>query len=120
MRRLRRTLRTPRRAPATLAAELFDRRGLSTHILPTSATMVGVCMTVLSIGRIGSGANWHMLIDKFLAIDALIFLTSALLSFGSMRTHRGSARYEQWAETVFVCGLGLLALVATVLAFTIR
>ena len=26
-------------------------RGLSAHILPTSATMIGVCMTVLSIGQ---------------------------------------------------------------------
>lgn len=114
------TLRSYPRALATEAAESRDRQGLSTHILPTSATMIGVCMTVLSIGRIGSGANWHMLIDKFLAVDALIFLASALLSFGSIRTRCGGADYEQWAETVFVCGLGLLALVAIFLAFTIR
>lgn len=120
MRGLRRTPRIPRRASQALIAELLDRQGLSTHILPTSATMVGVCMTVLSIGRIGSGANWHMLVDKFLAVDALIFLASALLSFGSMRSRRRDISYEQWAETVFLCGLGLLALVAIVLAFTIR
>ena len=27
--------------------------GLSAHILPTSATMIGVCMTVLSIVHLG-------------------------------------------------------------------
>ena len=93
--------------------------GLSAHILPTSATMIGVCMTVLSIGHLGPGGPWRMVIDKLLAVDALVFLASALLSFVSMRSRRDGTRFEARAELVFIAGLGLLALGAVVLAFVI-
>ena len=93
--------------------------GLSAHILPASATMIGVCMTVLTIGHLGPRGDLRMLVDKMLAIDALVFLVSALLSFMSMRSRRVGRRYETHAETVFIAGLGLLALGAMVLAFAI-
>lgn len=92
---------------------------LSAHILPTSATMIGVCMTVLSIGHLGPHGNIHEIIDKLLAIDALVFLASALLSFMSMRSRDPGSRHEARAESVFVTGLALLALGAFALAFAI-
>lgn len=101
-------------------ADMPPPRGLSTHILPTSATMIGVCMTVLSIGHLGAGGEWHMVIDKLLAIDALVFLTSALLSFISMRPNPVTKSYETRAEFVFVAGLGLLSFAAVALAFMIK
>lgn len=105
--------------PEVTTPSACETAGLSAHILPTSATMIGVCMTVLSIGRVGAGANWHMLIDKTLAVDALIFLLSAFLSFAAMRAMVGGRRYERWADGVFLFGLGLLVVVALSLAFTI-
>ena len=75
--------------------------------------------TVLSIGHLGPGGNWRMVVDKLLAIDALIFLVSAAMSFMSMRSRRMGTRYESRAETIFIAGLGLLAMVAVVLAFVI-
>jgi hypothetical protein len=94
-------------------------RGLSAHILPTAATMVGVCMTVLSIGRIGRAGGAGLLIDKALAVDAVVFLASAVLSFASMRGRSGGATQERWAEALFVGALGLLAAAAVGLAFAI-
>ena len=93
--------------------------GLSAHILPASATMIGVCMTVLSIGHLGPGGEWRMVIDKLVAVDALVFLISALLSFMSMRVPSAGQRHEARAELVFIAGLGMLALGAVVLAFVI-
>lgn len=93
--------------------------GLSAHILPTSATMIGVCMTVLSIGRLGPGGELRLVLDKLLAVDALIFLVSATLSFLSMRSQRFGTRYETRAEAIFLAALVLLALVAVALAFAI-
>ena len=107
---------------ASLAAGLKTKTpgsGLSAHILPTSATMIGVCMTVLSIGHLGPGGEWRMVIDKLLAVDALVFLVSALLSFMSMRLPGAGQRHEARAELVFIAGLGMLALAAVVLAFVI-
>lgn len=93
--------------------------GLSAHILPTSATMIGVCLTALYISLLGAPSAGRVLVDKLLALDALVFLTSALLSFLSMRVARLAHRWETLAETVFVGGLGLLALGAVVLAFAV-
>ena len=112
----------PAPGPAADAVERVERplgSGLSAHILPASATMIGVCMTVLSIGHLGPGGAWRMVIDKLLAVDALVFLVSALLSFLSMRLRGSGPRYEARAELVFIAGLGLLALGAVVLAFVI-
>lgn len=81
--------------------------------------MIGVCMTVLSIGHLAPRGEWRVVIDKMLAVDALVFLISALLSFMSMRSRRFGARYEARAELVFIAGLGLLALGAMLLAFAI-
>lgn len=116
---MRRATRHKLLRPDAAEALADDGPGLSAHILPTSATMIGVCMTVLSLGRLGTSANWHLLIDKGLAVDALIFLLSAALSFASMRARVGARWYERWADGVFLFGLGLLVLVALVLAFTI-
>ncbi|MFM2087574.1 MAG: hypothetical protein RLZZ237_2443 [Pseudomonadota bacterium] len=94
-------------------------RGLSAHILPTSATMIGVCMTVLSIGHLGPRGELRVLVDKLLAIDALLFLVSAVLSFMSLRPGQARQRYEWWGELVFICSLAMLALGAVVLAFLV-
>ncbi len=94
-------------------------RGLSAHILPTSATMIGVCMTVLSIGHLHQGGRPRVVLDKLLAIDALVFLASAVVSFLSIRSRSGAARHERRAELVFIFGLAVLAVCAVVLAFSI-
>jgi hypothetical protein len=82
--------------------------------------MIGVCMTVLSIGHLGSGGPWRMVIDKLLAVDALVFLISAMLSFISMRVSKSGPIHESRAEVVFIIGIGLLALGAVGLAFAIN
>ena len=94
--------------------------GLSAHILPTSATMIGVCLTALYISLLSPVSAERVLVDKLLAVDALVFLVSAVLSFMSMRVHRGQSRYEALGENVFIGALGLLALGAVVLAFAVN
>ena len=93
--------------------------GLSAHILPTSATMIGVCLTALYIGLLGPAGTSRVMVDKLLAVDALVFLVSATLSFVSMRSGRRGRRFEARAEAIFLAGLVLLALVALVLAFAV-
>jgi hypothetical protein len=95
-------------------------RGLSAHILPTSATMIGACMTVLTIGHLGHTTHARLAVDKLLAIDALIFLASAVLSFMSIRAGAPGVRHERRAELLFLLGLAGLAIGAVALAFAIN
>ena len=80
--------------------------------------MVGVCMTVISIGKI---AHTHpgLIIYRTLAVDSVLFLLSALLSFLSIRSGRSAMRYERWAEILFLVALCLVAAAGVVLAFEI-
>jgi hypothetical protein len=102
------------------AGEARRASGLSAHILPTSATMIGVCLTALYISLLSPFSAGRVVVDKLLAVDALVFLVSAVLSFASMRVHDGGSRFEAWGENVFIGALGLLALGALVLAFAVN
>lgn len=105
--------------PAPRAIAAVDRIGLSEHILPSAATMVGVCMTVLSIGRLSHSGRLGFFIDKMLAFDSVIFLVSAVLSFVAIRIAADIDHVETWAEKLFLLGLFLCAVVAVVIAFAI-
>ena len=104
-------------APQVLATGV--RVSLSSHILPTAATMVGACMTVLSIGRLSNVGKLGVVVDKMLAFDSVIFLVSAVLSFVAIRMVTRPGRLETWAEELFLLGLLLSAIVAVVIAFAI-
>lgn len=43
------------------------------HIPPTSATMVGLCMTVLGIIKLIDFESVRLLLDKMLALDSIFF-----------------------------------------------
>src|SRR5512139_1775690 len=96
------------------------KEDLSQHILSTSAQLLGVCITVISlikvlrIGRVGS------LLDELLAIDALLFTVSATLSYASIR-RRGarSVNLERYADRFFILGLLELGACAILLSLEI-
>ena len=81
--------------------------------------MVGVCMTVVSIVKLVHPAGVGHLIDRTLALDSIVFLASAILSFVSMRGAANAARVESWAEVLFLVALGLVAVAAVLLSFEI-
>jgi len=112
-------MKPPAELPRQVLQDRVPANGLSAHILPTSATMIGVCLTTLYISLLGPLGTRRVVVDKLMAVDALVFLASAVLSFMSMRSRRFGTRFEGYAEMVFIAGLGLLALGAVVLAFAI-
>ncbi|WP_295644758.1 hypothetical protein [uncultured Methylibium sp.] len=71
------------------------------------------------ISLLGPAGTSRVMVDKLLAVDALVFLVSATLSLVSMRSGRKGRRFEARAEAIFLAGLGILALVAMVLAFAV-
>jgi hypothetical protein len=92
---------------------------LSHHILPNSATMVGVCIMVITIVKAMSPGLAHYLIDKTLDIDSVLFMISALLSFLSIRLRQSSERLERWAEMIFLLGLVSMTVITVVFSFEI-
>ena len=91
---------------------------LSQHILPTSAQLVGVCLTVISLVKVLHLGQAGSLLDKLLAIDALFFTISTALSYSSMRGEK-SANLERYADQFFMLGLLELGGCAVLLAFEI-
>ena len=105
--------------PANHSLPQPDSGGLSTHILPTSATMVGVCVTVIGIVKLFHAGALGIYVDKLLALDSALFVASAVLSFVSLRKQPGAGRMETLAEEIFLLGLMLMGLASLMLAFTV-
>lgn len=94
------------------------RKELSQHILTTSAQLVGICLTVISlvkalhIGHVGS------ILDKLLAVNSLFFTISVVLSYLSMREEKLSV-LERYADYFFMAGLIELGCCAILLSLEI-
>lgn len=112
-------------APAGISGRRSHRKGgdsvrLSSHILPTAGTMVGVCTTLIGLVKIAEATNGPGLVDKYYGIAALIFLVSAFASYVSMRSPEGD-RTGEWLEHVadwcFLVGLIGLATISLLFAY---
>lgn len=75
-------------------------------------------MVISIVKSLGSGLT-NYLIDKALAIDSLLFMVSALLSFSSIRLEQSSDRLERWAEMIFLLGLVSMTLITVIFSFEI-
>lgn len=96
------------------------RNNLSSHILPTSATMVGVCMTVLSIAKLVETKTHPGMVDELMAFDGLIFLTSAFCSYLSIRSIRQEERLEKTADLAFMAGLIVMVMTSFIFAYELH
>jgi hypothetical protein len=105
------------RLPARTRSE-----GLASHILPVSATMIGVCATLIGLVKLAEAKLGPSHVDEYAALTAVIFLASALASYLSIRFSerpRVSARIEQIADIIFLVGLIGITLVATLFAYEV-
>ena len=95
---------------------------LSVHILSVSAALVGVCLTVVGLLQVVDRLrDSNTPLDNVLAVDAVLFLISGILAYGSLRSRsRGRRRHlERLADGVFLCALIVMAGVAAAIAFEI-
>jgi len=99
-------------------SEMTVRSELSRHILPTSAQLVGVCITVISLIKVLHIGQAGSVLNKCMAIDALIFTISAALSYSSMREGQ-SEDLEKYADQFFMAGLFELGGCAVLLSLQI-
>ena len=108
-----------------MAEKPVDRRtpdrALSHHILPSAATMVGICPTLIGLVKLTEGVSGILRqADECLGVITVVFVISALASYFSIRDRLGpthSRWLEQIADTLFVVGLIALGVVATLFAY---
>lgn len=92
------------------------------HIFSVSAGLVGVCLTVIGIIRIGRNLqpSYSTIADQLLAIDAFVFTAACLLAYASIRA-RGKAhakRLERHADRLFLLGMAAMAVICAIVAFS--
>jgi hypothetical protein len=95
---------------------------LATHILPVSATMIGVCATLIGLVKLAEQKFGPSHVDEYAALVAVTFLASALASYLSIRNSdrpRLSIRIEQIADLIFLGGLVGITLVAALFAYEV-
>lgn len=90
---------------------------LSSHILPVSATMVGVCMTVISVIQLAPKNSISSWADEMLALDSMVFLISTILSYWSLRHQDEHVKIERYADRFFILGMLIMVSVSFLVAF---
>ncbi len=90
----------------------YTETDLTIHIFSVSAALVGVCLTVIGLFQISHRlSHIKSFGEKLLAIDALIFLSSCVLSYFSLQLRRTRRQHslERLAEEIFFVGLVMMA-----------
>ena len=85
------------------------------HIFTVSSAMVGVCLTVIGLIRVViTLGKADTLADDILASDALLFLTSCLLSYAALRARsfRRMHVIERAADVVFITAMVVMTVFA--------
>lgn len=93
---------------------------LSRHILPTSATMIGVCVTLVGLVKVVESRSGPSHVDEYAALAAILFLVSAASSYLSIRyasLTSASERYERIADVLFLAGLLSITVIAVLFAY---
>jgi len=91
------------------------------HIFTVSSAMVGVCLTVIGLIRVViTFGKADTLADDFLAGDALLFLTSCLLSYAALRARsfRRMHRIERAADVAFVIAMVVMTIICGFITYS--
>jgi branched-subunit amino acid permease len=103
-------------------SKLHLEEDISIHIFTVSASLVGVCLTVIGIIHIViSMQNINTLADDLLAMDAFVFLCACLLSYWALRTRskRRMHQVERIADALFLVGLVVMAVVCGLIVYAL-
>ena len=96
-------------------------RGLSSHILPASGTLIGVSATLIGLVKIAEEHIGPSRVDEYASVISLTFLVSAISSYLSIR-YEGkpiSEHCELIADQVFLVGLVGITLISLFFAYEI-
>ncbi|MDM9619580.1 hypothetical protein A6U87_26375 [Rhizobium sp. AC44/96] len=95
---------------------------LSHHILPTSGTMIGICMTLIGLVKVTELKGQSSHVDEYAALATLVFLASAMSSYLSLRMEDNvvaSRRLELFADQCFLLGLVAIVGIGVLFAYSV-
>lgn len=95
---------------------------ISIHIFETSATMVGVCLTVIGLFKlILQLKSISTMADDLLSIDAMLFLSACGLAYWALRTRSRRRRHltEKIADVIFLVALTLMTAVCALITYSL-
>ena len=86
------------------------KKELASHILTTSANMVGVCLVIITGLNVG-GLSRGTVLDEVVSIAACLFLISASFAYLSMRhTKLRVIFFRDMADYFFLAGISLMVI----------
>jgi hypothetical protein len=86
------------------------------HIFTVSSAMVGVCLTVVGVIRVViTLGKADTLADDLLASDALLFLTSCLLSYAALRARS----FRRAADAVFITAMVVMTVICGFITYAV-
>ena len=98
---------------------MSSKNDKSPHILNASSNLLGLCFIVLTSIKV-LNISAATLLDEIATIAIIMFMTSSILSFLSMRSdNQSNSRLEKIADIFFLLGLFMLFLSALLISFNI-
>jgi hypothetical protein len=100
----------------------FVEFDLTIHVFTVSATLVGVCLTVIGIMRHLGGARASHYGTELLALDAFLYLICCILSYSAlkMRNHlKRKSLFTNIADYLFIIALSLMAVICGLIVYEI-
>lgn len=113
-------------SPSTLPDQFAEeptqarRDDICVHIFTASATLVGVCLTVIGVLRLVRRLKGvSTTADVLLSLDAVGFLAACAISYAALRTTSADRRrrIERYADAVFLIALAIMTAVSALIAF---
>jgi hypothetical protein len=87
------------------------------YIFPTSATMIGVCLTIITLFKVMK-LGMTTIADEILSIDTMVYILSCLFSYLALtRSGQHMKRFELVADISFFIGTLMLALIGVIIVF---
>ncbi|PSB28787.1 hypothetical protein [Chlorogloea sp. CCALA 695] len=90
-----------------------SQKELSYEILPASSTMIGVCVTVITLVKITNFAT-KTYAEELLAFDAFLFISAGFLSYISI-SRTNNIKIELIADISFLLGMFIMVIVGVLL-----
>ena len=95
---------------------------LTIHVFTVSATLVGVCLTVIGIMRHLGGARASHYGQELIAIDAFLFLICCIFSYAALKIRNHVKRKSLltiFADCLFIVALSLMAVICGLIVYEI-